>query len=56
MYKVPMVETFEKKFTSSLNSLPSIVNMPSHAEIEKLTLAMQALNTNIETIKKQKTV
>ena len=56
MYKVPMVETFEKKFTSSLNSLPTIVNMPSKAEIEKLTMAMQTLNTNIETLKKQKTV
>jgi len=28
--------------------------MPNKGEIEKLTMAMQALNTNIETLKKQK--
>ena len=56
VYKVPMVETVEKKFSEGLNSLPGIINMPNKGEIEKLTLAMQALNTNIETLKKQKTV
>jgi len=56
MYKVPMVETVEKKFSEGLNSLPGMINMPNKGEIEKLTLAMQALNTNIETLKKQKTV
>lgn len=56
MYKIPMVETVEKKVTESLNSLPSIINMPNKGEIEKLTLAMQALNSNIETLKNQKTV
>lgn len=55
-YKVPMVETVEKKITQSLNSLPGIINMPNKGEIEKLTMAMQALNTNIETLKKQKTI
>ncbi|MBC2714283.1 MAG: hypothetical protein HF978_03145 [Desulfobacteraceae bacterium] len=54
MYKIPMVETVEKKVSESLNSLPGIVNMPNKSEIEKLTLAMQALNTNIEILKKQK--
>lgn len=54
MYKIPMVETVEKKVSESLNSLPSIVNMPNKGEIEKLTLAMQALNTNIETLKNKK--
>jgi len=54
MYKIPMVETVEKKVSESLNSLPNIVNMPNKGEIEKLTMAMQALNTNIETLKKQK--
>jgi len=56
MYKIPMVETVEKKVTDSLNSLPAFINMPSKGEIEKLTIAMQALNTNIETLKTQKTV
>jgi len=56
MYKIPMVETVEKKVTGSLNSLPSIINMPNKGEIEKLTVAMQALNTNIETLKKQKSI
>ncbi len=56
MYKIPMVETVEKKVTDSLNSLPGIINMPNKGEIEKLTMAMQALNTSIETLKKQKTV
>ncbi len=55
MYKIPMVETVEKKVTEGLNSLPGFVNMPNKGEIEKLTMAMQALNTNIETMKKQKT-
>ena len=56
MYKIPMVETVEKKVTKSLNSLPGFVNMPNKGEIEKLTLAMQALNTNIEALKNQKAV
>jgi hypothetical protein len=56
MYKIPMVETVEKKVTDSLNSLPGFINMPNKGEIEKLTMAMQALNTNIETLKTQKTV
>jgi len=54
MYKIPMVETVEKKVTASLNSLPGFINMPNKGEIEKLTIAMQALNTNIETLKNQK--
>ena len=54
MYKIPMVETVEKKVSGGLNSLPRIINMPNRGEIEKLTMAMQALNTNIETLKNQK--
>ena len=54
MYKIPMVETVEKKVSESLNSLPNIINMPNKGEIEKLTRAMQALNTNIETLKIKK--
>jgi hypothetical protein len=56
MYKFPMVETIEKKVSESLNSLPGFINMPNKGEIEKLTMAMQALNTNIETLKNQKAV
>lgn len=56
MYKIPMVERVEKKMSASLNSLPGIINMPSKGEIEKLTVAMQALNSNIETLKKMKTI
>jgi hypothetical protein len=56
MYKIPMVETVEKKVSESLNSLPGFINMPNKGEIEKLTMAMQALNTNIETLKNQKSI
>lgn len=56
MYKFPMVERVEKKVSESLNSLPGIINMPNKGEIEKLTLAMQTLNSNIETLKKMKTI
>ena len=55
-YKIPMVETIEKRVSSSLNSLPGVINIPSKAEIEKLTLAMEALNSNIETLNKQRAV
>jgi hypothetical protein len=56
MYKVPMVESVEKRVSKGLSALPNLVNMPSKGEIEQLTLAMKTLNTNIETLKKQKTV
>lgn len=56
MYKIPMVETVEKKFADSLNALPGMINMPNKGEIEKLTLAMQTLNSNIETLKKQNSI
>lgn len=51
--KVPMFVTIEKKVTEGLRGVPSIINMPSKGEIEKLTLAMESLNANIETLKKQ---
>ena len=54
MYKIPMVETLEKKVTSSFDNIPKMVNMPSKAEIEKLTLALESLNTSIESMKIQK--
>ncbi|MDZ7830225.1 MAG: hypothetical protein U5L07_00580 [Desulfobacterales bacterium] len=53
VYKVPMVETIEKRVTGSLNSVPRLVNMPCKEDIEKLTNAMETLNSNIETMKKQ---
>ena len=54
MYKIPMVETVEKKMTDGLNSLPGMINMPDKSEIKKLTLAMKTLNSNIESLKAQK--
>lgn len=54
MYKIPLVETVEKKVTSTLNSLPGLVNMPSKGDIKKLTQAMKSLNKNIETLNIQK--
>ncbi len=51
--KIPMFATIEKKVTEGLRGVPSIINMPSKGEIEKLTLAMESLNANIETLKKQ---
>ena len=56
MYKIPMVETVEKKMTDGLNALPGMINMPSKGEIEKLTKAMKALNSNIESLKTQKAI
>ena len=56
MYKLPLVETVEKKVTKSLNSLPGYINMPSKGEIQKLTQAMHSLNKNIEALKTQKMV
>jgi len=53
MYKLPMVETIEKKVTDGLNSVPGIINMPTKGEIKKLTMAMEALNSNIETLRRQ---
>lgn len=52
--KVPMVGTIEKKVTDGLRGVPSMINMPSKGEIEKLTLALENLNTNIETLKNTK--
>jgi F0F1-type ATP synthase membrane subunit b/b' len=51
--KIPMVETIEKKVTENLRRVPAMVNMPSKGEIEKLTLAMESLSANIETLKKE---
>ncbi len=56
MYKIPMVETVENKMTDGLKALPGIINMPSKGEIEKLTKAMKALNSNIELLKTQKAI
>jgi len=56
MYKIPMVETVEKKMTEGLNALPGMINMPSKGEIVKLTKAMKALNSNIESLKTQKAI
>ncbi len=53
MAKVPMVETIEKKMTEGLNAIPGLINMPTKEEIKKLTAAMQTLNNNIESLKKQ---
>lgn len=51
--KMPVVNTIEQKVTDRLNGLPSMVNMPSKDEIEKLTIAMENLNTKIENLNKQ---
>jgi len=52
MYKIPMVETLEKRVTSGLTAMPAKINLPGRNDIEKLTLAMESLNANIETLKK----
>lgn len=54
--KIPMVEAIEKKVTDGLRGVPSLVNMPSRGEIKKLTLAMESLSANIETLNKQKSL
>ena len=56
MRKLPLVKTVEKKVTSSLNSLPGFINMPSKGEIDKLSRAIKSLNKNIETLNIQKMV
>ncbi|MBS3758696.1 MAG: hypothetical protein KGY61_08525 [Desulfobacterales bacterium] len=53
LYKVPMVETIEKRVSSSLNAVPRVINMPCKEDIDNLTSAMETLNANIETMKKQ---
>ncbi len=53
MYKVPMVETIEKRVSARLNSVPSVVNLPGKNDIDQLTRAMESLNANIESLKKQ---
>ena len=54
--KIPMIETIEKKVNEKMRSIPTMVNMPSKGEIEKLTLAMENLASNIETLQKQKSL
>lgn len=56
IYKLPLVETVEKKVTSGLNSLPGLINMPSKGEINKLSRTIKALNKNIENLDIQKMV
>jgi len=51
--KLPMAETVEKKVKSGLNAVPSLVNLPVKEDIEKLTKAVDALNKNIEDLKKK---
>ena len=53
MYKVPMVQTVEKRVTSGLNAVPTMVNLPGKNDIDQLTRAMESLNANIESMKKQ---
>ncbi len=53
MYKLPLVETVEKRVTERLNAVPAMVNLPGKGDIEKLTVAMESLNSNIESLKKQ---
>lgn len=53
MYKVPMVKTIEERVSGSLNSVPRMINMPCKEDIDNLTSAMETLNANIETMKKQ---
>jgi len=56
LYKVPMVETIEKRVSTSLNSVPRMINMPCKEDIDNLTSAMETLNANIESMKKQDSV
>ncbi len=50
--KIPMVKTVEKKMTDGLQRVPAMFNMPSKGEIEKLNIALENLNSSIETLKK----
>ncbi len=50
-YKIPMVETLEKKVSNGLKSLPGMVNMPNRGEIQKLTRAVETLNANLKSLK-----
>ncbi len=56
LYKVPMVETIEKRVSNSLNSVPRMINMPCKEDIDNLTSAMETLNSTIESMKKQNSV
>ncbi|MFO8112002.1 MAG: hypothetical protein R6T92_05775 [Desulfosalsimonadaceae bacterium] len=50
--RIPMVATVEKKVTDGLQRVPAMFNMPSKGEIEKLNIALENLNSSIETLKK----
>lgn len=49
--RIPMVGTIEKKVNEGLQRVPAIINMPSKAELDKLSLALENLNSNIESLK-----
>jgi len=51
--KIPMVETIEKKFNSSLKAVPSQLNLPSKKDIDKLTRSVKALNNKVDNLSKQ---
>jgi hypothetical protein len=55
MGKIPVIGTIEKTVADRLREVPSMINMPSKGEIEKLTLALENLNNNIEILNRQKT-
>jgi hypothetical protein len=55
MGKIPVIGTIEKTVADRLRKVPSMINMPSKGEIEKLTLALESLNNNIENLNRQKT-
>ncbi len=53
IFKLPVVETMEKRMTSGFKRVPAIVNLPEKNDITKLTQAMESLNANLESLKKE---
>jgi polyhydroxyalkanoate synthesis regulator phasin len=51
--KLPMVETVEKKVNSSIEAVPSQLNLPSKKDIDKLTRSVKALNNKVDNLSKQ---
>jgi polyhydroxyalkanoate synthesis regulator phasin len=51
--KMPMVKTVEKKINSSMQAVPSQLNLPSKKDVEKLMRSVKALNNKVDKLRKQ---
>ncbi len=50
--KIPMKKTIEKKITSSINCIPSKLNLPSKEEIDNLVAGIDGVNKKVDALNK----